>query len=81
VAARAGTCLILIHWLMIRTRRVIGVVKGNNTTGRRGKLSCTECRKVKSRVFQSIDNTNYPSVSMRLRMNRANVASNDNSSV
>jgi hypothetical protein len=34
---------------MRRTFR--SVIKGNNTTGRKGKLVCTECRKIRSKVF------------------------------
>jgi hypothetical protein len=37
--------------LIRRKRRVFDQVKGNNTTGRAGKLKCTECRKIRSKVF------------------------------
>lgn len=33
-----------------RTRRVFGRVKGNNQEGRKGKLICLECRKIRSVV-------------------------------
>lgn len=36
-----------------RTRRTFGPVKGNNKTGRRGKLICLECRKIRSKVNSS----------------------------
>lgn len=32
-----------------RPRRVYGPVKGNNTCGKRGKLMCTQCRKIRSK--------------------------------
>jgi hypothetical protein len=34
-----------------RTRRTFGPVMGNNKTGRRGKLICLECRKIRSKVY------------------------------
>lgn len=33
-----------------RTRRILGPINGNNTTGKRGKLRCVECRKRHSKV-------------------------------
>ena len=33
-----------------RHRRVYGPVKGNNKSGKRGKLTCTQCRKIRSKV-------------------------------
>lgn len=37
-----------------RKRRVFGPVKGNNTTGRAGKLKCQECRKIRSKVLATL---------------------------
>jgi hypothetical protein len=43
-----------------RHRRVYGPVKGNNTSGKRGKLSCTQCRKIRSKVSLQSSNRSNP---------------------
>jgi hypothetical protein len=36
-----------------RTRAVLAAVEGNNRTGRKGKLICTACRKIRSKVHSA----------------------------
>ena len=55
-----------------RHRRVYGQVKGNNTFGKRGKLSCTQCRKIRSKVLPRRNSATNRSASTTLSTSHVN---------
>ena len=76
-----GSFILFNSLLIDRKRRVLGPVKGNNTTGKAGKLICEHCRRRRSQVLPIFSTDINCSVSMMMFRCHVNCVTNEDGSV